>query len=85
MKKNPPTKTSILYVGKAEKNIGGRIYVHLGYYHAGIHGLQLVSWAKQINLKLKLHIYSFDMKMCGYISPLELPLARKLNPLIGKQ
>jgi hypothetical protein len=85
LKKRPPKDTNILYVGKVKKDMYGRLYVHLGYYHNGFTaGLQLVCWAKDIDLKLKLHLFSFSPNMQEFVTPLELPLARALNPLIGK-
>jgi hypothetical protein len=85
LKKSPPENTTILYVGKVKAGIGGRMMVHLGYYHVGATaGLQLVSWAKGLGLKLRLHVYAFNGGMRDFVDPLELPLARLLNPLIGK-
>ena len=85
MKKKPPLDTNVLYVGKVKKDIPGRMKVHLGYYHNGdTSGLQLVCWAKAIELRLKLYIFSFDQEMAPFISGFELPLAQSLNPMIGK-
>jgi hypothetical protein len=85
LKKRPPENTTILYVGKVKAGIGGRMMVHLGYYHVGATaGLQLVSWAKGTGLKLRLHVYAFNGEMRDFVDPLELPLARLLHPLIGK-
>ncbi len=86
LKKYPPTKTTVLYVGKVKKDILGRMKVHLGYYHNNnTSGLQLACWAPTINLKLKLHIFIFDKDMEPFISSLELPFSRSLSPMIGKQ
>lgn len=85
LKKNPPLDSSNLYVGKVKYDIWGRMMVHLGYYHVeATAGLQLVCWAKDVKLKLKIHIYVFEKEMANFVSPLELPLARTLKPLIGK-
>lgn len=85
LKKNPPTDSRFLYVGKGKKGIGGRMAVHLGYYHVlRTGGLQLVCWAKAIELKLRLHVYSFPPEMAPFVSSFELPFARALNPMIGK-
>lgn len=85
LKKNPPLDSSNLYIGKVKYDIWGRMMVHLGYYHVeATAGLQLVCWAKDVKLKLKIHIYVFDKEMANFVSPLELPLARTLKPLIGK-
>jgi hypothetical protein len=86
LKKEPPTMTSTLYVGKVKGDMLGRAKVHFGYYHnCNTSGLQLVCWAKKISLKLRLHIYSFDQAMAPYVGALELPFSRSLNPMIGKQ
>ena len=85
LKKVPPLDTSILYVGKVKDDIGGRMVVHFAYYHVGATaGLQLASWANDINLRLNLHVYSFDENMHDFVSPLEQSFARSLTPLIGK-
>lgn len=85
LKKRPPLKTNVLYVGKRKKEMGGRLVVHLGYYDVGTTaGLQLRFWAKKLGLKFKLHILYFEKDMYDFIDPLEIALARSLNPLIGK-
>ena len=86
LKKNPPMDTNVLYVGKVKNNIQGRLKVHLGYYHNGAtSGLQLVCWAKEIGLELRLHAFQFDEEMAPFIGSLELPFSKALNPMIGKQ
>lgn len=85
LKKNPPLESTNLYVGKVKYDIWGRMMVHLGYYYVeATAGLQLACWAKDAKLKLKIHIYVFEKEMANFVSPLELPLARTLKPLIGK-
>jgi hypothetical protein len=85
LKKYPPTQTSILYVGKVKKHIGGRLKQHVGHYHVGATaGLQLVCWAKLHGLKLNMHIFAFPEEMRDFVDPLELHFARHLTPLIGK-
>jgi len=88
----PPFKTKIpdskyLYVGKVEKEVGGRLVTHLGYYQTkGNHGLQLAFWAKEMNpaLLISVSIYRFAKEMRPYISAFEKILAKELNPIIGK-
>jgi hypothetical protein len=78
---NPSSKT--LYVGKVEKNIGGRIITHLGYYNQkGNHGLQLSHWAK--GFKLNLHINRFHKNFKPYIAAMEVMIAKELHPIIGR-
>lgn len=88
----PPFKTKIpdskyLYVGKVEKEIGGRLVTHLGYYQTnGNHGLQLAFWAREMKpaLHITVSIYRFAKEMTPYISSFEKILAKELNPIIGK-
>lgn len=85
LKKNPPLNTNVLYAGKVKDDIVGRMVVHFAYYHVGATaGLQLASWAKEISLRLNLHIYSFDIDMHEFVSSLELTFAHSIKPLIGK-
>jgi hypothetical protein len=85
LRKYPDLATTVLYVGKVKKGIVGRIEVHLGYYHVGhTNGLQLCYWAKDIKVKLSLHVFSFEKNMQNFVDSLELPFANSLKPLIGK-
>lgn len=84
LKKKLPQGTSVLYVGKRKREIGGRLVVHLGYYDVSTTGgLQLRYWAKKIGLKLKFHVFWFEPEMRDFIDPLEIALSRKMKPLIG--
>ena len=88
----PALKTNIpiskyLYVGKVEKEVGGRIVTHLGYYQtSGNHGLQLAFWARDIEpaLKFNLHVFRFIEEFKPFIAAMEVIMARELNPIIGK-
>lgn len=88
----PPFKTKIpdskyLYVGKVQKEVGGRLVTHLGYYQTiDNHGLQLAFWAKDMipSLLITVTVYRFEKEMTPYISSFEKILADKLNPIIGK-
>jgi len=84
IKKNAQTDTQFLYIGKVKKGIGNRMVTHFGYANPQIGGLQLKYWAKEIRLKLKVHIVAFDEIIDDYINPLELNLTKTLRPLIGK-
>lgn len=86
LKKKPPY-SKYLYVGKVEKEVGGRIVTHLGYYQSnGNHGLQLAYWARELKPKVKvnLHVFRFIEEFRPYVSAMEVILAKELNPIIGK-
>lgn len=84
IKKNVDTSTSILYIGKVKKGLGGRIATHMGYANPRTGALQLVHWAKKIDLRLNVHVYAFESSLGNFINPLELTITKSLNPLIGK-
>lgn len=76
----------VLYIGKSEKPIDGRIIVHFGYYEKGVAGLQLVYWGKEIGLKLNLHVFELlNQKTQNYLEVLEKLLFIQLKPIIGKK
>ncbi len=76
--------SNILYVGKSEKPINGRIVVHFGYYEKSIAGLQLIFWGAEINLKVKIHILEFvDLGMKPYMEVYEKIFIKQLRPIIG--
>jgi hypothetical protein len=76
----------ILYVGKSEKPINGRIVVHFGYYEKGVAGLQLVYWGKDINLSVNVHVFEFiNREMDPYLETLEKLFFAQLKPIIGKR
>ena len=77
----------VLYVGKVKSCAWGRLIQHLGYHKKRkSHGLQLDFWAKEIKteLKLKYTVMFFEENIADDINVLELILAKKLNPIIGK-
>jgi hypothetical protein len=84
LKGNHNRSTNILYVGKVKKDVGARLSTHFGYANAKTGGLQLRFWAKEMGLKLDVHLILFENEIDDYINPLELELTRILNPLIGK-
>lgn len=82
-KENEP---QILYIGKSEKPIDGRIVVHFGYYEKGVAGLQLVYWGKEIKLKVNVHVFELlDKEMQPYLEALEKLFFIQLRPIIGKR
>ncbi|MCU0433295.1 MAG: hypothetical protein MUC87_07575 [Bacteroidia bacterium] len=86
VKKNPQAFEQTLYVGKVEKDVCGRIMTHLGYYYnSETAGLQLVGWAKGINLQIAFHIWSFEQGMKDYVGLFERSLDKAYPSLIGKK
>ena len=76
--------SKILYVGKSEKPLDGRIVVHFGYYEKQVAGLQLIYWAKEIGLHLNLHVFEVtDRKYHDFLSVMEQLFFLQLKPLIG--
>ncbi len=86
IKKNHVNGSKILYVGKSEKPIDGRIVVHFGYYEKGVAGLQLVYWGKDISLIVNLHVFELiNKEMQPYLEAIEKLLFVQLKPIIGKR
>ncbi len=84
-KKKYPNDTSILYVGKSKGRNVGRLIVHLGYYDkGGTAGLQLIHWAKKLKIDITYHVFYFPLELRDFVDPLEISIARSLNPLLGK-
>lgn len=76
----------ILYVGKSEKPIDGRIVVHFGYYEKGVAGLQLVYWGRDIKLKVNVHVFELiNPEIHPYLEALEKLFFIQLKPIIGKR
>ena len=77
--------TRILYVGKCKRDFYGRVIQHLGYFTTPtIQGLQLYHWAKDINLKVRIHAIEFPNEMEDIMPIVESFFAKQLHPLIGK-
>ncbi len=93
LKSKIPQNSKILYVGKVNNMVWGRLITHLGFHthkNNGIprvsinHGLQLFFWTKEIGLELKFTVIEFEQNMKDVLPFLEKRLADKLNPIIGK-
>jgi hypothetical protein len=83
--KHKNSDSRILYVGKVNTENKGRTVVHLGIGPEKFHGLQLMHWAKEIKLKLNLHIFEFKSDINDKIlNAIESQAAIILKPLIGK-
>ena len=79
-------KPKILYVGKSEKPIDGRIVVHFGYYEKAVAGLQLIHWGKSINLKINIHVFELlNNNIQTSLDALEKVFFTQLKPIIGKK
>jgi hypothetical protein len=84
MRKTPNLDTNVLYVGKVKKGFTGRVITHLGYYKVPrTQGLQLYHWSTGIELKLKLHVYTFKPELAPLMTVIERGIAEKLRPLLG--
>lgn len=78
-----------LYVGKATRNIHGRLMMHLGVHkNSRSHGLNILYWDESFrkNFKLKFHFIPFpkNEEWRNLISLMEFLLSVKNNPIIGK-
>lgn len=82
---NAKTETDTLYIGKVQSCIWGRQIEHLGYHkqNQSHHGLHLHEWAKEMNLKLKLHVFVFPKECVSLIENFEHEFAKEYIPLIG--
>jgi hypothetical protein len=89
--KNYPKDSKVLYVGKVNSHIVGRLTTHLGFLTRekngervplNSHGLQLYRWAK--DLKIKFTVLQFDDDMRDLMEVMEKSLAKELKPIIGK-
>jgi hypothetical protein len=86
VKKELDFNTNTLYVGKVKENVQVRMVTHTGHYRADTTaGLQLCHWAKDLQLKLKVHIFAFEEEMKPFISSFELEFSKEYKPLIGMQ
>ncbi len=84
----PPVKQDryslILYVGSETKSFARRTVEHMGLAHKDTGGLQLLHWASDSGIKLRLHYCKIDVKHVAAIRHVEAALAKHLNPVIGK-
>lgn len=85
IKKYYPKDSRVLYVGKVKRDIRGRVYVHLGYYHNPYtQGLQLYHWAREFGLNVRFNYVTFAEDMAPLVVVLESLLAKELQPILGK-
>lgn len=86
-KKDYDINSKTLYVGKVKTGFWGRFITHLGYHKSTqTAGLQLFHWYNVAEgmPALKLNYIIFEREMEDLISILELDLARKLKPILGR-
>lgn len=78
--------SKILYVGKVKAGFWGRLITHMGFL-AGIgqtQGLQLQSWAKEMDLILRLNVLPLNRELADYLTVIESALAKYMKPIVGK-
>jgi len=80
--------SKVLYVGKGQANISGRMFLHLGYQKMGqSQGLQLSHWdylGELKGLKLRINIIYLPAEMKALCSVYELKIAQEFHPILGK-
>lgn len=79
-------ESNILYVGKVNRDLIGRLQPHFGFYtkSPNTSGLQLRYWANGLNLILKLYYIALPKELVDFTGLLERKLAKDLKPIIGK-
>lgn len=86
-------KRSVIYVGvrrggvsaKGLTNIMGRVNQHLGYYEqAKTQGLQLLHWAKVLDINITLHVVHFNDELGSLLYVIEKAIAKELVPHCGR-
>jgi hypothetical protein len=77
--------TKILYVGKAQSNIAGRMILHLGYEgRDNLQGLQLCHWKHIQNLRIRLNVIYLPSSLAMLAQVFENQLAKILKPILGR-
>ena len=84
--KKKTSNSNILYVGKVNKDLVGRLQPHFGFYFRSpnTQGLQFRYWLNDLNLTITLHYISLPKELVGFTGYLERKLAEELKPIIGK-
>ncbi len=77
-------ESQYLYCGSIKKGVHGRLIQHLGFGSKNTYGLQLVHWAKKLNLVLEFNYCFIDPKYVEFTELIESSLALKIKPLVGK-
>ena len=74
-------ESTVLYVGKTDSNFGNRLNQHLGFGPEKTYALQLVHWAK--DLQLRLH-YAYVDAEGDLLEHQETVLHKGLQPVLGR-
>lgn len=78
--------TNILYLGKVEKNLFGRLLQHLGIAHKKTSSLKLRKWFKDFeDVDLKFRYIQFDQDILPYLEDFENIYWRNFKPLLGQE
>lgn len=83
VKKTINCNTTCLYVGKSKSTLSHRLKVHFGYKDTTENGLQLLHWAKELDIKLQLNIYVFQKELDFLLPLYEANFSKAHQPLIG--
>ncbi len=73
-----------LYCGSRKEGLQRRLIEHLGFGHGKTFALQLLFWARDLQLELAFHYAWLDPEYKNFTELLESALADKLKPLVGK-
>lgn len=77
--------TKVLYVGKAQANIAGRMIIHLGYEgRDNMQGLQLCHWKHIQSLRIRLNVIYLSSSLSMLAQVFENQLAKRLKPILGR-
>lgn len=81
--------SKVLYVGKGNENLSGRMFLHFGYEkkRTNLQGLQLCHWdysGALKGLKLRLNLIYLPDHLKVFAPVFENELARKFQPILGK-
>lgn len=76
--------TDCLYVGSVQKDLCKRFDEHLGYGSPSTYSLQLLWWAKELNLNILFHFAYLDKQDLRLLPFVEDAIASELKPVFGK-
>jgi len=82
--KNRSLESKFLYCGSVKTNLQSRYIQHLGFGHSKTYSLQLLHWAKELDLVLEFHYAWLDAAHVEFTELVESALAMKIKPLVGK-
>ena len=76
--------SKFLYCGSRKEGLHGRLIQHLGYGSKNTFALQLIHWAKRIDLELEFHYAWLDENNKRFTELIESAIANEISPLVGK-